>query len=496
MGKIERPRETFVSKFGFMGAMFGWASATTIYYAVGFQAIMYGGGAFWIVLLIAFPTVLLTMWLIDAGFGAWSRKAAPQAWYAITKSRFWYFISWLGQLGNIGWAYTAINIAAWFLDYMVMSPFGEAFWTSSPSSFFWDKYLVTFRGGLIAIGLWAVIWVLLYRGIGIWARFVLYARIVVLILGVGWLAYALSLPEFVQGMGFVFDFKPSALLSSMTWTQGLLVTFWVLGAGGATAYASYLPRGGDINDSTIMATISYLFFFFLFALSLPVLTLGARIPPVFLGGVGVAVGAMPQVFNRLGIPLLGLAFYGLVIFSALPALVGWTEAGMTSFMDKLGWTRARVATVVCVAGMIISSAIFGYPAYDAWNYENFGTTLIWAHYYWEAVVYSIVSISAFIILLKFFGVAKLLEVLNEASAIKLSPNVFKSMLGVGIILTVGFLGFLFLSAFGVVPAGMAGTILGDGTGWYGLTPTGIGILSLIVFGMYIIPALILTLRPE
>jgi SNF family Na+-dependent transporter len=95
-------RETFASKFGFLSALFAGVGGIGTLTIISFQSIQWGGGLFWIVFIIGELILASSIYIIDAGWGSWSRKAYPQTWGRISKNnRFVKWFSWFNLGLNV-----------------------------------------------------------------------------------------------------------------------------------------------------------------------------------------------------------------------------------------------------------------------------------------------------------------------------------------------------------------------------------------------------------
>jgi len=298
---------------------------------------------------------------------------------------------------------------------------------------------------------------------------------------------AAYVPEFWQGWAMTFDFNWSTLFIPMVWTQALLWVFWrsSLGAGLGTAFASYLPRGGDINASVIINTISDALAIFIAAMALPSLLLGVAIPPLFAGSFGLVFSGLPQVWNALGDPGLFLAtfFYFISIPAAFPVLMASWEAWNVALMDKFGLPRGRIITLTTILGAILS-AIYALPIYDALNGESWGLTLIFTQWYWGPVLLGFGLIIEYAMLFYYFKPEKVIDTINEGSAVKL-PRSFRYVFYVTFAIVLFVMAYLIVDTTGVVPGvdpGSAGTVLGDGTAFYGLSLEG-GLILAFLLGL-------------
>jgi NSS family neurotransmitter:Na+ symporter len=468
---------------------------------VAFQAIMWGGGSFWIWFFLCYALIGFPMIIADSVFGLSTRRANPLAWRKIAgdKKLFEYF-GWIVPVGNWIWVPTMVVIYGIYTDYMLNAWQGAGFWTQSPGSFFWGEYLMTFRP--IAFGLLVLffVWLLSYKSLNIWARIVLYLKPLALVL-VGLLIVwnILYNPLFWQGWAFTFNFRPPSLLVIMIAAQAALWVWWrtSTGAGPATVFASYLPRGGDITNSVSIGIVSDMLIIFGAGLCLPSMLVGVNMPPLYGGGTGLVFSGLPRMWNALGTSGLALAtlWYFIFIPAGFPSTVVYNEQFAACLMDKLGWTRTKTLTLLAILGGL-AVFFYGMPIYDPLNGESFGLTLIFTQWYWWSIYAGICILIELILLFKYFKPHRVVEIANETSSIKL-PKAFSKIYYVAFILVAVMVAFLFVATSGLVPgvpAGSTGTMLADGTGYYGLTPMGIGIMLVQIAPVLLLPLVFVMTR--
>ncbi|MGA8905308.1 MAG: hypothetical protein WB661_09915 [Candidatus Bathyarchaeia archaeon] len=491
-------RESFASKFGFFAAISSVIGGVGVMVAFGFRAIAWGGGAFWFWYMFLFMLVAVPGFIADSTLGLTVRKAYPQTWRKITNgNKLFVFFAWFVVTINFLFAFDyVVTISAW-LQYLVLTPFKG--WGSDPGGYFWNTYGMSGLGIAWVIGLWAFYWVVTYKSVNKWAKVMLWNRpfsCAMLIIVLFWTIS--SVPNFLQGWATTFDFRPENLLSATVITQAM---FWVMfrtgiGNGGGNVFASYLPRGGDVVDSIVLSGVWDIIIVVLGAMALVPLILGTGIPPLFSGSMGLAFSALPKAWSTLqGGLVIGMLFYAIVIPAGLPIVLGAFENAAAAFMDEFGLTRTRVINVLVVLGLI-GSICYSIPIWDAVNGESWGWTLTFTTLYFQTLGYFICTILLYVIIFKYFKPNQVIEVANASSALKLPKTAFKYILYLGFLVSAVIFLFFIGSTTGLVPgikAGDAGTLLGDGTAFYGLTSPGLALIF-INMGIPAIVAALLTFR--
>lgn len=498
MEKTSLRRETLASKFGMFSAFHGSSGGMGNSLVPAFMAVVWGAGSFYFYFFLGLLTVVFVLFIVDSCFGAYTRRAPPQAWHVITKgNKFFTFWIWFGVMSMFVWMGTATALYGTWLTYLVAAPF--RFWGSDPGTFFWVTYLTSYWplvGALVMCFIW---WLVSYKSVNVWARIALWAKPAAIIMAVILIIVSLVYtPEASwQGWGMTFDLKASKFMSGMVFAQAMLWVYWRsgVGSGVSTAFASYLPKGGDINTACLMERFSDVILLTLFALFIVPLTMGFGFPPLFSGSLGLAFSALPKVWNALGASGIGLSmlFYALFIPTALPMNLAYFETNVATYADKFGMPRTKTVTIMAIAAALLS-IVFTIPIYDSLNGNSYGFTFLFTAWYWEILILGLAALFEFIVLFKYFKIDKLIAYANETSVIKISPKLFKGLCYLSFLMVLGSMAYLFLTTAGIIPGvspGAAGSIIADGTGYHGFTPIGYAMIF-VGLGLPLILALIWT----
>jgi NSS family neurotransmitter:Na+ symporter len=496
--KNETKRETLLSKFGLFTAFHGCSGGMGNLLIPAFMAIIWGGGAFYIYFIIGLLTVVTTLFIVDSCFGAYTRRAPPQAWYSITNgNKFFTFWIWFSMMAMLVYMGTAAALYGIWLAYMLLTP--TLFFGNAPGAFFWTTYLCSPYPVVFALILCFLYWLVSFKSVNVWAKVAIWAKPITIIMTLILLGISIVYnPYFWQGWAMTFDLNISKLLAPMVFAQAMLWVYWRsgVGSGVSTAFASYLPKGGDINTSCLMERLSDIILLVTAALFIVPLTLGYGYAPVFGGSLGLAFSALPRIWSALGIAgiMIGVLFYALFIPAAFPMNLAYFEAVAATFADKYGIPRTKSVSLTAIVVALLS-ILFALPIYDELNGCSFGFTMLFTAWYWQIIILGLTCIFEYIVLFKYFKVDKLISFSNENSVIKISPKLFKFLCYFSFILVVTSMAYIIISTTGLIPGispGAAGTIIADGTGWYGLTPTGYAMMF-VGIGIPLILALIMTI---
>ncbi|HYG01289.1 MAG TPA: sodium-dependent transporter [Chryseosolibacter sp.] len=191
-----------------------------------------------------------------------------------------------------------------------------------------------------------------------------------LIVLLGLIAYALTLPRAMEGITFylVPDFSA---ITKQTLFDALRLSFFTLsiGVGGLITYGSYLDKGQNIVRSSAIVTMSDTTVAFLAGLMIFPLVFSAGKSPT--EGPALVFIVLPEIFKGMG-PLLGRivggAFFLLLCFATLSSCVSLLELAIAYFIDEKKLPRKKIVWIVAAVIFIIgipSTLSFGdYPIFN------------------------------------------------------------------------------------------------------------------------------------
>ena len=272
--------------------------------------------------------------------------------------------------------------------------------------------------------LWVVLWFIAHKnvdeGIGKVSKILIPALFV--IMGII-IAYALTLPGAGIGISTLLTPNWSMLLDINIWLAAFAQIIFSLSMGQAIAltYASYLPENAKLIDNALIVVCSNSLFeictaFGVFSiLGYMSFTNGTPMVELITEGTGLVFIVFPMIFNIMGpighilAPLLFLA----ILFAGITSALGFFEPMLNSTTEKLGWTRKRTATVLCIIGcvfsVILTSGISSYLVEIIDSFVNqFGILLL-------------IGIQC-IIFAWFYGVEHIIPALNEHSTFKVGKT--------------------------------------------------------------------------
>ena len=414
------------SSIEFIFAMIGAAVGLGNIWRFSYVVYSNGGGSFFIPYLVSIAIMGVPFLILEYGIG-FSFKDSFSNIVRKINPRFEVFAWLLVILAFVVTVYYMV-ILGWDLVYLTSS-FNFA-WGSDTANYF-----VSVVGGSsnlanagrimvpTAIGvliMWAALWFISHRnvdeGIGkiskilIPALFAIMAFIII---------YAVTLPGAGIGISALLTPDWSMLADVNIWLAACSQIIFSLSMGQAIAltYASYLPENSKLIDNVLIVVASNCIFevctaFGVFSiLGYMSATKGVPMVQLVTEGTGLVFMVFPMIFNVMGsvgrvlAPLLFLA----ILFAGITSALGFFEPMLSTASDKLGWSRKKTATVLCIVGcglsLILTSGISSYLVEIIDLFVN------------EFGILFLIGVQC-IIFAWFYGVDKVIPVLNENSTFK------------------------------------------------------------------------------
>ena len=357
---MEKQRDSFSGKLGFVFAAAGSAVGLGNLWRFPYLAAKYGGGIFILVYLVLALTLGFTLMLTEIAIGRKTGTSAVAAFQKLDK-RFG-FVGYLACIVPFIITPYYCVIGGWVIKYLA------AFVTGQVSTAATDNYFTSFIAAPIEPIIWFLIFALLTAVVVIIgvqkgiekASTIMMPILVVLIVGI--CIFCVTRPGALDGVKYYLlpdfsAFSPTTVLAAM----GQLFYSMSLAMGIMITYGSYMKKDTDLRGSVRQIEI--------FDTAIAILA-GLMIVPsvfVFSGGSEEALGkgpslmfiTLPKVFEsmRLG-GLIGAAFFILVLFAALTSAISLLETNVSIVCDKLHWNRKKgtiiVSIYVIIMGCIIS----------------------------------------------------------------------------------------------------------------------------------------------
>lgn len=370
-------RETFANRRAFIFAAIG--SAVGLGNIWRFPYITYnnGGGAFIIPYLVALLTAGIPLLFLDYALGHRYRGAAPLAFRRLNKA--FEPFGWWNVLTNVIICIYYAVILGWAASYTYFSL--NSAWGQDPASFLFKNYLqmadevkvgFDFVGGIVGplIGVWLLALLIMALGVqkGV-ARASTILMPLLIIMFVMLVGISLTLPGATKGLDALFTPNWAKLREPGVWIAAYGQIFFSLSIcfGIMVTYSSYLNRKTDLTSTGMVVGFANSSFEVLAgigvfaALGFMATAAGKEVSEVAKSGIGLAFIAFPTIINQapFGGALIGVLFFGSLVFAGLTSLISILEVIIAAVQDK--WKLARVPATLAVGLplMVISTVLFG-----------------------------------------------------------------------------------------------------------------------------------------
>lgn len=418
------------SSLAFIFAMIGAAVGLGNIWRFSYVLYSNGGGSFFIPYFIAIAIMGIPFLILEYGVGFSFKESFSKIMRKI-KPEF-EFIAWILVLFVFIVTIYYMVILSWDLVYL-LSSFTFNWGTDTAA------YFVSTVGGSSNLSnagfllipttvgvalLWVVLWFISHKnvdkGIGKVSKILIPALFVIMAIII---IYALTLPGAGLGINTLLTPDWSKLGDVNIWLAAFAQIIFSLSMGQAIAltYASYLPENSKLIDNVLIVVFSNSAFeictaFGVFSiLGYMSTTAGTPMVQLVTEGTGLVFVVFPMIFNIMGpvgrvlAPLLFLA----ILFAGITSALGFFEPMLNSTTTKLGWSRKKTATILCVIGCVFSLILTtGISSYLVGIIDTFVN---------EFGILLLIGIQC-IIFAWFYGLEHFLPALNEASSFKVGKT--------------------------------------------------------------------------
>ena len=397
-----------------------------------FSYVLYsnGGGSFFIPYVIAILVMGIPFLILEYGLGFSFKKSFSNLMHSIRPE--FEIIAWMLVLFVFIVVTYYMVILGWDFAYLLNS--FTLGWGNDPSSFF-TSYVggssnlasattIIFPTLICTLILWVIFWAVsakgVDKGIGRISAVLIPLLFIIMILI---FVYAFTLPGFSIGITTLLTPDWSALMNVNVWLAAFGQTIFTLSIGQAMVYtyASYLPKNSKLVDEVLLVVVANTLYeiftaFGVFSI-LGYMSLTSSMPmnELVSEGTGLIFIVFPQIFNAMGTvghviaPLLFLS----ILFAGFTSSFALFEPLLSSLCDKFGWSRKKGVTILtavaCIFTVIFSTGISSYLVEIVDGFvNNFGILIL-------------IGIQA-IIFGWFYGVEKVMPVLNEFSTFKVGKT--------------------------------------------------------------------------
>ena len=366
----EIARERWSKRTAFVMAAVGSAVGLGCVWRFPYIAYSNGGGAFFIPYLIALITTGIPLLSLEYYLGSRYQRAPTEVFGQIRKKSD--FIGWFAVVSAAMILFYYTVVMSWALNYVFHSVGVK--WAGIESEFFFQRVLgATDSVGrfgsmqwLVVLGnffTWAAIFVIIAGGVKRIGKVINWFVVLPLVLLLVLIVRGITLPG--AGAGLDFYLKPdfSLLARPGVWlgAYGQIFFSLSLGFGIMIAYASYLPKGSDINANawTVSFATCLTSFFAGFAVFSAVgyvaFVTDAPVEAIAGAGPGLAFVIYPAAIAELPGGIWVQSFFGILFFLMLLGMgidsaFSIVEAMVSGLKDSFKMSRFQATLLVCAAG--------------------------------------------------------------------------------------------------------------------------------------------------
>ncbi len=342
-------RGIWASRVGFILAATGSAIGLGNIWRYPYITGQNGGAAFVLLYIGCVLLIGLPVLIAELSLGRKTNLNPVGALKAMSTSKVWPWVGYLGVLTGVGILSFYLVVAGWTLGYIVRTVFHSA---GSFDEFVKDPSIEI--GYFVAFLLLTTLVVLggVEKGIERWSKLLMPMLFLILL---GLIGYNITLEGAAAGIEFYLkpDFSKihgSTILAAM----GQAFFSLSLGMGTMITYGSYLSRKESIPFAASAVALTDTLIAFLAGLMIFPALFSVGVEPT--QGPALVFNVLPKVFETMpGGTIIGLFFFILLAIAALTSTVSLLEVPVAFFVDEKKWSRKKAVWVltalVFVAGL-------------------------------------------------------------------------------------------------------------------------------------------------
>ncbi|MDD4847265.1 MAG: sodium-dependent transporter [Bacteroidales bacterium] len=448
---MAQPKEIWGSRLGLVLAMAGNAVGLGNFLRFPIQAVQNGGGAFIIPYLISFIVLGIPLMMIEWSTGRYGGiyrcHSTPYILQSLNKRRIWKFIGGLGIFSNLIIASYYCYIESWTMSYVYHSIIGTFRGMNEIQvSQFFDNYLdvtvsttgIPYESILFYILCLVLNITILSRGLqnGI-EKIAKICMPLLVIFGLFLAVKAFTIKANVDGakydglVGFNFMWTPNmdSLANPKVWLAAAGQIFFTLslGLGCIQCFASYLKKNDDISLNAMTTGFTNEFCEIIIGssviipISIGYFGIDRVVELTQTGGFGLGFRSLPFLFQNWGDlmgAIAGIAFFGLLFFSAITSSLAMGSPIVAFMKDGFNWNRKRSSIAFGVIIFLIGLPtifFFSKGVFDEYDYWG-GTIALVIFAMMETILFSWV-----------IGVEKGWKMIHQGADLQL-PKFFKFIL--------------------------------------------------------------------
>jgi NSS family neurotransmitter:Na+ symporter len=333
-------RGAWGSKLGFILAASGSAIGLGNIWRFPYVTGMEGGAAFVVVYLACVFVIGVPVLIAELTLGRHTSLNPVGAIRAVSRSRHWPLVGYLGVLTGVGiLSYYAV-IAGWTIGFIfrTIAHSGGSFesFVSDPTVELGYFMLFLILTALVVAGG-------VERGIERWSKILMPLLLLIL---VGLIVYVMTLDGAAQGVEFYL--KPDlSKITGSTILAALGQAFFSLSLGMGTmiTYGSYISKRENLAFSATSVALTDTMIAVLAGLVIFPALFSVGVPPT--QGPALVFNVLPRIFETMpGGTVVGVFFFVLLAIAALTSTVSLLEVPVAFLVDQKKWPRKKAVAIV------------------------------------------------------------------------------------------------------------------------------------------------------
>lgn len=363
---MERKRESWGSKTGFILAAAGSAIGLGNIWKFPYIAGENGGASFIIVYLICIALIGLPVLIAEILIGRTTERDPVGAFYKLSNSKLWASVGGMGVAGGFLILSFYAVIAGWSLGYIVEAISGNFFNFAEPTSsadhftnLVGNIYWILGYFSLFMIMNMVIVYAGVQKGIERASKIMMPILFIILLI---LMIRGITLDGADKGLSFLLH-PDWSKISAQAVLIALGHAFFTLslGMGAMLTYGSYMSKKDNLPGAATQIVILDTLIALIAGVAIFTAVFAVGLNPS--AGPGLIFHTLPSVFVKMpGGYIFSILFFILLTIAALTSSISLLQVVVTYFEDERGWSRQK-ATVV----FTILIFIFGVPSALSYN---------------------------------------------------------------------------------------------------------------------------------